>query len=117
MNTNISKKNNLIKMFFALTFAFLCFAPTDTLAAEIKGTTIKETTKQESTTSGPSYVAVETYVTVEKYFSKREYALPPAKYYHSEIRDGMIYSGYLTRHSYASTGDTWIVVYKGFIKA
>ncbi|WP_144614043.1 hypothetical protein [Bacillus cereus] len=117
MNTNIFQKNNLIKMFFALTFSFLCFAPTDTLAAEIKGSPIKGTTKQESTTPGPSYVAVETYVTVEAYFSKREHALPPARYYHSEIRDGMIYSGYLTRHSYASTGDTWIVVYKGFIKA
>ncbi|KGZ70829.1 hypothetical protein [Bacillus anthracis] len=117
MNTNIFKKNNLIKMFFALTFSFLCFAPTDTLAAEIKGSPIKGTTKQESTTPGPSYVVVETYVTVEAYFSKREYALPPARYYHQETRDGMIYSGYLTRHSYASTGDTWIVVYKGFIKA
>lgn len=111
MNTNIFKKNNLIKMFFALTFAFLCFAPTDTLAAEIKGNSIKESIKQESTTPGPFYVEQQVY------YSTREHALPPARYYHTEVRNGLRYSGYLTRHSYASTGDMWIVIYKGYIKA
>lgn len=57
------------------------------------------------------------YVTETMRYKTSQHALPPGKLHVSRVINGHRYSGFLTRFSYANTGEYWLTTYKGYIYA
>lgn len=102
--------NRVSCLFSALLLSFFCLTVTSVSATENIEPSVESLVEQFNSLQPQ-------YVTEYRDYNISDYVVSPATIHHTQMIGGLRYSGTLTRHTYVSTGERWLVTYKGYITA